>query len=79
MAHYTLTRALHFFGMILWLGGTIAAALVASYAADANVNASAGARRMVRTIANGAAACNGGPGSCRSRQRRCGSLAEKAA
>ena len=38
--------------MILWLGGTIAAALVASYAADANVNASAGARRMVRTIAN---------------------------
>jgi uncharacterized membrane protein len=50
--HYTLTRALHFFGIILWFGGTIATALVASYVADAGANASVGARRFVRTIAN---------------------------
>lgn len=48
---YTLTRGLHFIGIILWLGGTIAAALAASYAAEAGVNASAAVRRFLRTIA----------------------------
>lgn len=51
MLEYNLTRVFHFLGVALWLGATIASALLAAYAAEAGSNISAPARRVLRTVA----------------------------
>lgn len=51
MLHYQLTRALHFIGIILWMGGTITTAMLASYAAEQGAGVTAAARKVLLRIA----------------------------
>lgn len=49
MDHYVMTRALHFIGLVLWMGGTIAVALLAARAG--NREASLASRSVLRGLA----------------------------
>lgn len=62
---YLLTRALHFVGVILWMGGTISSVLLAAYAASVGVNVAGPTRRVLVTVATPAmiAAWLGGLGT----------------